>query len=50
MRQWLRIASLAAGAVLAAQQETVFRVDVRLVRILATVKNGAGRLVGDMAK
>ncbi|MBI3471988.1 MAG: VWA domain-containing protein, partial [Candidatus Solibacter usitatus] len=28
----------------------VFLVDVRLVRILATVKNGAGQLVGDMTK
>ena len=31
-------------------QETVFRVDVRLVRILATVKNSAGELVGHLNK
>ena len=31
-------------------QEPVFRVDVRLVRILATVKNAAGDLIGTLAK
>jgi Ca-activated chloride channel homolog len=31
-------------------QETVFRVDVRLVRILATVRNAAGELVGALNK
>ncbi len=48
MRRWLIACSLAAAAVLAlrAQQETVIRVDVRLVRVLATVKNAAGELVG----
>ncbi len=31
-------------------QEPVFHVDVRLVRILATVKNAAGDLIGTLAK
>lgn len=38
---------LPAGA---AAQKPVFRVDVRLVRILATVKNPAGELVGSLNK
>src|SRR5947199_291062 len=52
-RLWLRTAKLlAAGAVLAAAlaQETTFRVDVNLVRVLATVKDGAGRLIGTLGK
>ena len=43
-----------AGALLAAapswEQEPVFRVDVRLVRVLATVKNASGDLVGALGK
>ena len=35
---------------LAQEQENVFRVDVKLVRILATVKNSAGELVGSLQK
>jgi Ca-activated chloride channel family protein len=35
-------------AVLAFAQEPLFRVDVRLVRLLATVKNAAGDLVGSL--
>ena len=31
-------------------QDTLFRVDVRLVRILATVKSPSGELVGTLAK
>jgi Ca-activated chloride channel family protein len=42
-------ALLLAGALLLAQ-ETVFRVDVSLVRILATVKDSAGGLVGSLEK
>ncbi|MFB3826209.1 MAG: VWA domain-containing protein [Bryobacteraceae bacterium] len=42
------LALLAAG--LAAAQQPVIRVDVNLVRILATVKNTAGDLVGTLAK
>ena len=53
-RPWLRAASL-PGLCLAAAgflsgQETTFRVDVNLVRVLATVKDSAGRLVGTLAK
>lgn len=40
---------LLAGRLLPAQ-ESVFRVDVRLVRILATVKDAAGALVGSLEK
>ena len=31
-------------------QETTFRVDVNLVRVLATVKDAEGRLVGSLEK
>lgn len=43
---------LAGGLVLAAalSQEPVYKVDVKLVRILATVKNTAGELVGALQK
>lgn len=37
-----------AGGLVA--QEQVFRVDVRLVRLLATVKDSSGQLVGDLSK
>jgi Ca-activated chloride channel family protein len=40
---------LLANAVLA-QQPTVFRADVNLVRVVATVKNQAGELVGALQK
>ncbi|MCS6953947.1 MAG: VWA domain-containing protein [Bryobacterales bacterium] len=43
-------ALLAALLVAAAAQQPVFRVDVRLVRILATVKDPAGGLVGSLNK
>lgn len=46
-----RACSAAALVALAAlAQETVFRVDVKLVRILATVKNTAGQLVGSLER
>jgi Ca-activated chloride channel family protein len=41
---------LAASFVAAAQQEPVFRVDVQLVRLLATVKDVTGRPVGGLQK
>lgn len=44
------LAGLLAGAAAVAAQQTVFRVDVRLVRILATVKNTAGELAGSLGK
>lgn len=47
MRRWLFL-MLVPAAVPA--QETVIRVDVRLVRILATVKNPAGEPVGALEK
>ena len=51
MRPWLRAVSLlAAMAPGAFAQEAVIRVDVNLVRILATVKNPAGELVGSLEK
>ncbi|MDP8979609.1 MAG: VWA domain-containing protein [Acidobacteriota bacterium] len=41
--------ALAFGA-LAIPQEDVFRVDVRLVRLLASVKDSSGRLIGSLGK
>lgn len=46
----LSFVALAAALALRAQRETVIKVDVRLVRVLATVKNAAGDLVGSLAK
>ncbi len=40
----------AAATLPAAAQETTFRVDVKLVRMLATVKNVQGQLVGGLNK
>jgi Ca-activated chloride channel family protein len=37
-------------AVAALAQDTTFRVDVNLVRVLATVKDGSGRLIGTLGK
>jgi Ca-activated chloride channel family protein len=47
-----RICALAllAAAAAALAQEATFRVDVRLVRVLATVKDASGRLVGSLGK
>jgi Ca-activated chloride channel family protein len=44
------LATLAAGLGALVAQDNVFHVNVRLVRILTTVKNTAGQLVGDLAK
>jgi Ca-activated chloride channel family protein len=41
---------LFVAATAALSQEPVFRVDVRLVRLLVTVKDSAGRLVGNLNK
>ena len=50
----IRITALITAAFLLANalaaQEPTFRVDVRLVRLLATVKNDHGQLVGDLKK
>ncbi|HOL71380.1 MAG TPA: VWA domain-containing protein [Bryobacteraceae bacterium] len=49
-RQVLASFAVACAARAAQDQETVFRVDVRLVRILATVKTNSGELVGNLQK
>lgn len=41
---------LLAAPLAAQDQEPVFRVDVKLVRILATVKNNSGDLIGGLGK
>jgi Ca-activated chloride channel family protein len=46
----LPVAILLVAAAAACAQEDVIRVDVRLVRILATVKNNMGDLVGSLNK
>jgi Ca-activated chloride channel family protein len=46
----LSAAGLLAGAIFAIAQEPTFRVDVRLVRMLATVKDNHGNLVGNLKK
>jgi Ca-activated chloride channel family protein len=53
MFQWLARLTLplvAAVSLALAQQQPLIRVDVRLVHILATVKNQAGQLVGGLHK
>ncbi len=49
-RRMLASLGIAGGACAMLAQESVFRVDVRLVRILATVKTNSGELVGDLKK
>ena len=48
MRRSLPAFSLALAALLWAQDEPLLRVDVRLVRILATARNAAGALAGSL--
>jgi Ca-activated chloride channel family protein len=48
MRRVLIAGALLLSAAGASAQEPVFKVDVRLVRLLATVKNLAGELVGSL--
>jgi Ca-activated chloride channel family protein len=43
-------AILCAMSLATLAQESTFRVDVNLVRILATVKDNTGRLIGDLEK
>ena len=45
-----RALALAGLAIALLAQAPVFRVDVRLVRMLVTVKDNAGRLIGSLAK
>jgi Ca-activated chloride channel family protein len=44
------IAAGALGAIALRAQEATFKVDVKLVRIIATVKNNAGQLVGTLGR
>jgi Ca-activated chloride channel family protein len=46
----LPLIALATASALAAQEQPSFRVDVRLVRILTTVKNSSGQLIGNLTK
>ncbi len=51
MRPWLNAVRLGVWlALTAAAQDNVIRVNVNLVRVLATVKNPSGELVGSLAK
>lgn len=51
MRRWLLILSPVLGGALAAQaQPADIRVDVNLVRVVTTVKNPAGQLIGSLPK
>src|SRR4051812_29498463 len=42
--------SLVLGALVVAAQESVFKIDVRLVRLIATVKDPTGKPVGGLSK
>jgi Ca-activated chloride channel homolog len=45
------VLALVSGAgLLAAYQDTIFRAEVRLVRLLVTVKDPAGNLIGDLTR
>src|ERR1700680_2829271 len=55
--RWRMARLLAAGSLILCAfglvtlaQDSTFRVDVNLVRILATVKDNSGRLIGDLGK
>jgi len=48
--KWQRAVSLFLLTVAALAQQPTFRVNVNLVRVVATVKDADGRLVGDVAK
>ena len=49
-RAWLWLAAALSPGALLAQQPTVFRTDVNLVRVIATVKTLAGETVGTLGK
>ncbi len=49
-RAWLWLAAVLSAGTLLAQQPTVFRTDVNLVRVIATVKTTAGETVGTLGK
>src|SRR4051812_6748924 len=46
----VKLAALCGLGIAAIAQEPTFRVDVNLVRILATVKDASGRLIGTLSK
>jgi Ca-activated chloride channel homolog len=46
----LLAAALIAGALLAQQPATTFRTNVNLVRVVATVKTAAGKIIGSLGK
>jgi hypothetical protein len=51
VRRWLLILSpILSGALTARAQPADIRVDVNLVRVVTTVKNPAGQLVGTLSK
>ncbi|HEU0122828.1 MAG TPA: VWA domain-containing protein [Bryobacteraceae bacterium] len=50
MKAWTRRTFLATGAASWAQEQPTFRADVRLVRLLATVKDANGGLVGGLTR
>jgi Ca-activated chloride channel homolog len=50
LRLWLAAGSAIIGFALAADDVPNIRVDVRLVRVLATVKDSSGSLIGDLTK
>jgi Ca-activated chloride channel family protein len=49
-RAWRWLAAVSCAGALLAQQPTVFRTDVNLVRVVATVKTLAGQTVGTLGK
>ena len=49
-RWWASFLALGLASLAAAQQQPVIRVDVNLVRVIATVRNHAGELVGALQK
>ncbi|MGQ9635746.1 MAG: VWA domain-containing protein [Bryobacteraceae bacterium] len=49
-RLWAWVMAVCWLAAWAAAQEPVFRAEVRLVRVLATVRSAAGELVGSLSK
>jgi Ca-activated chloride channel family protein len=50
MRRWLTAASLTAGLAALVLAQTTIRVNVNLVRVLTTVRNSSGDLIGNLKK
>ena len=49
-RDWLRAAASVCAAPLFAQKDSTFSTDVKVVNVLATVRNGKGEIVRDLTK